>query len=90
MWVFKSCGLMFSKFEFCGYLNLWVFKIGGCSKFIYSKFAGLRFVGTQNIVGTQICWYSYSFIDTHILGHSQLWVLNICGYSKFMMIQNSR
>ena len=68
-----------------GIQNLWVLKI-----YLYLKFAGLRFVGTQKIVGNQICWYSYSFIDTQILGHSQLGVLKICGYSKFVMIPNSR
>ena len=77
---------MFSKFEFCGYLNVWVFKILWLLKiYLYSKFAGLRFVGTQKIVGTQICWYSYSFIDTQILGHSHLWVLKICDDTKFQV-----
>ena len=58
--------------------------------YLYSNFAGLRFVGTQKIVGTQICWYSYSKnFDTQILGHYHLWVLKICGYSKVAMIQNS-
>ena len=91
MWVFESCGYMFSKFEFCGYLNLWVFKICGCSRFIYTqnlkdydlwvlkKSWVLKFVGIL-----------YSFIDTPILGHFHLWVLKICGYIKFVMIQNSR
>ena len=77
---------MFSKFEFCGYLNLfgiknwWVLKI-----YLYSKFAGLRFVGTQKIVGTQMCWHLYSFIDTQILRHSHLWVLKICDDTKFQV-----
>ena len=64
-------------------------------KFACSKICGyLNVVGTcsqiLNFVGTQICWYSYSFIDTQVLGHSHLWVLKICGYSEFVMIQNSR
>ena len=64
-----------------GIQNLWVLKI----------LAGLRFVDTQKIVGTQICWYSYSFIDTEILGHSHLWVfrilwvLKICDDTKFQV-----
>ena len=32
----------------------------------------------------------YTFIDTPILGHFHLLVLKICGYIKFVMIQNSR
>ena len=71
--------------KFVGIQNLWMPKI-----YLYSLFAGLRFVGTQKIVGSQICWYSYSFIGTPILGHFHLWVLIICGYIKFVMIQNSR
>ena len=31
MWVFESCGYVFSKLKFCGYLNLWVFKTCGYS-----------------------------------------------------------
>ena len=31
MWVFESCGYVFSKLKFCGYLNLWVFKNCGYS-----------------------------------------------------------
>ena len=53
-------------------------------KFACTKICGyLKVVGTcsqnLNFVGTQICWYSYSFIDTRILRHSHLWVLKICG-----------
>ena len=31
MWVFESCGYVFSKLKFCGYLKLWVFKNCGYS-----------------------------------------------------------
>ena len=31
MWVFESCGYVFSKLKFCGYLYLWVFKNCGYS-----------------------------------------------------------
>ena len=72
-----------------GTQNIWVFKIVGTQNCGY-----IVVVGTcsqnLNFVSTQICLYSYSFIDTQILGHSYLWVLKICGYSKFVMIQNSR
>ena len=47
--------LNFVGTQICGYSNLWVLKI-----YLYSNFAGLRFVGTPKIVGTQFFWYSYS------------------------------
>ena len=60
----KVVGTCSQNLDFVGLQNLLVLKI-----YLYSKFVRLRFVGTQKIVGTQICWYSYSFIDTPILGH---------------------
>ena len=47
--------LNFVGTQICGYSTFWVLKI-----YLYSKFAGLRFVGTPKIVGNPIFWYSYS------------------------------
>ena len=82
LWVFESCGYMFSKFEFCGYLNvgiqnMWVLKI-----YLYSQFAGLRFMGTQKF------WVlKFVGIHTHLL-ILKFWDTLICGYSKFVGTQN--
>ena len=87
MWVLNFFGYMYSKFEFCGYSNLWVFIICGCSKIIYTHntyLAGIRFVGTQNN-----CWYSnlLVFILKNLL-ILKFWDTIICGYSKFVGTQN--
>ena len=72
----------------------------------YSKFVGAKNLITSillKISGTKICGYSKKLwvlkfdgihtqkvIDTKSLWHYHLWVLKICGYTKFVMIQNSR
>ena len=87
MWVFKNCGYMYSKFEFCGYSNLWVFKI-----YLYSKFAGLK-VGWYSKKKKKKMWvlnlvaiHTQKIIGTQNIGHYNLWVLKICGYLKFVII----
>ena len=97
----KICG--YSKFEgtctqnlFCGYSKF----VGTCTQNLnfvgtqicgYSKFVGAKNLTTSfllKIRGTKICWYSKKlFIDTKSLWHYHLWVLKICGYTKFVMIQ---
>ena len=80
-----SHNLNFVGTEICRYS-----KFEGAQNLFILKFAGLRFVGTQNFVGTQISVLVFILIyDTPILGHFHLWVLKICGYIKFVMIQNS-
>ena len=76
LWVHVLKILILWVLKFVGIQNLWVLKI-----YLYSNFAGLNYVGTQKMVGTQICWYFYSKIcGTQNAGHFHLWVLKICGY----------
>ena len=102
MWVLKffklNCGylkfvgtctqhLNFVRTQIYGYLtfvgaqNLFILKTCGIKICGYSKKSWvLKFVGIHN----------QKFTDNQILGHYYLWVLKICGYSKFVMIKNSR
>ena len=73
-------------------LNIVGNQISGYSKLVgpqnnlYSKFAGLRFASTQ-----KNRWFS-NLLEL-ILKHLFIliiWGTIICGYSKFVMIQNSR
>ena len=70
---------MYSKFECCGYLNLWVFKICECSKFIYTQ--TLRDL-TLSVL--KKLWISKSGALSFV-GTQNLWVHKICDDIKFQV-----
>ena len=69
-----------------GIQNLWVLKI-----YLYSKFVGLQFVGTQKsrvlkFVGIDTQKFlKLKFLDTLICGYTKWWVLKICNDTKFQV-----
>ena len=79
--------LNFVGIQICGYSKcvgaqkLFILKLCGTKGCGYSKKSWvLKFVGI----------HTKKIIDTQNLGHYNFWVLKICWYSKFLIIQNSR